>query len=288
MKNPYVRSILITIYLLFIIWGMLALYGERFMRGISYLKRLDQCPQTKFDGAEDRLFSQFYEDYILSYVFQGADKGFYVDVGAHHPHNGSATKYFHDKGWSGMNFEPQVEFYNQFLTYRPKDININKAVSSSNSTVILYIPDTIKGWAGIDPRIEQRAKSISATTKIEIQAITLTEAFKSHNISDIDFIKIDVEGHEDKVLEGLDFKTFRPKVFIIESSSPTNAFGYLNFEPIMLNNGYKLGMDDELNRYYYRQESPEFAAKFREIRRCVIMSKLLRDKFCQNEDYCQH
>ena len=130
-------AFVITTCLLFIILGMSALYGERSISSMTYLAGLDQCPKTKFDGAEDRLFSQFYEDYILSHVFQGADKGFYVDVGAHRPHNGSATKYFHDKGWSGMNFEPQVEFYNKFLTYRPQDININKAVSSSNGTVIL-------------------------------------------------------------------------------------------------------------------------------------------------------
>lgn len=55
----------------------------------------------------------------------------------------------------------------------------------------------------------------------------------------------------------------------------------------MLKNGYKFGMNDDLNRYYYRKESPEFAIKFREIGKCVLMDKLAKDNFCQNEDYCQ-
>lgn len=262
-----------------------ALYGDRALRGVYYAAGLDQCPKTRFDGNTE-LSSQFYEDYVLSYVFRGVDNGFYVDVGANDPNVYSATKYFHDKGWRGMNLEPQVVYYNKFVEHRPGDININKAASNNNEPMVFYIPKNGEVFAGTDPKIETMHKKKLEVATITVDAITLTKAFNIYGIKEIDFIKIDVEGHEGKVLEGLDLSFFRPKVIVLESISPTNFFGYLKFEPIMFENGYKLGMSDDLNRYYYRKESPEFAEKFREIGKCVLMDKLLKGNFCQNEDYC--
>jgi len=266
---------------------MYALLTTTPAQGPSITAELGQCPKTKFNGASG-FFGDFYEDYVLSYVFEGIKKGFYVDVGANNPITSNVTKYFHDRGWRGMNFEPQMKYYKKFLQLRPSDININKAVSDSNKPLTLYIPESVRGWASLDQHIAEVAKTRSpVVSKVEVEVTTLTEAFNEHGVKDIDFINIDVEGYEDKVLRGLDLKAFRPKVIVLESFSPLSAFGYLAFEPIMFENGYRFGMSDELNRYYYRRESPEFGQRFREIRKCVMLDRLMRDKFCQNEDYCE-
>lgn len=65
-------------------------------------------------------------------------KGFYVDIGAHHPFRFSNTAIFYKKGWRGINVEPTPEYYQKFKRYRSKDININIGVSDSNTKLTFY------------------------------------------------------------------------------------------------------------------------------------------------------
>ena len=78
-------------------------------------------PMTSFSGN--------YEDVILARVFDGQENGFYVDIGAHHPMNGSNTHHFYMQGWSGINIEPAKSF-TCFPQQRSKDVNLNIAISS--------------------------------------------------------------------------------------------------------------------------------------------------------------
>jgi len=235
------------------------------------------CPDSKFGNTGDKFFSQFYEDYILSNIFDEVDKGFYVDVGANNPNHLNATLYFHKKGWKGMNFEPQPGFHEIFLKDRSEDINIQKAVADKIGTATFYVPSALSPIATLDSKIKDT--SHAATTKeIIVEVTTLTKEFTDHNIHDIDFLKIDVEGFEDKVIAGLDLQKFRPKVIVLEYISPTQKQGYLLFEPKLLENNYILGADDWLNRYYYRKENPELGKKFKAIGRCVTLDILARSE----------
>ena len=53
-------------------------------------------------------YSQNYEDVVLSRVVAGPEPGFYVDVGATDPRRHSNTKTFYDRGWRGLNLEPNA------------------------------------------------------------------------------------------------------------------------------------------------------------------------------------
>ena len=69
---------------------------------------------------------------------------------------------------------------------------------------------------------------------------------------------IDVEGHEKAVLEGIDFDTFRPQVFLVESLKydPIKSTEelYHEWEPILLQQGYQFRYStrDKVNRVYVR------------------------------------
>ena len=54
-------------------------------------------------------YSQEGEDMVLRSFFEGQKnyKGFFVDVGAHHPYRFSNTLHFYKKGWRGINIDPQ-------------------------------------------------------------------------------------------------------------------------------------------------------------------------------------
>ncbi len=247
---------------------------------------LEKCPVAKQDG-NTKLYGQYYEDYILSSVFEGQNTGAYIDVGANDPEHDTATKYFYLKGWKGMNFEPQDKYYNILLDVRTRDININMAAADSEGESTLYIPNGREGWTTMEHNISDvlEKDNVSYESKI-IKITTLNKEIEKYNFTNIDLLKIDVESYEDVVLKGINLTKYRPKVIVAEARSSVDFNGNLKFEPILIQNNYKFGMEDGLNYYYYREESPEFAEKFKKIRKCVLLSQLKRNIYCQNKENC--
>jgi hypothetical protein len=86
------------------------------------------------------------------------------------------------------------------------------------------------------------------TLQVEISTLaTVLNAFKPSNIH---FCKIDVEGFEKQVLEGMDWN-YRPWVFCMESTKPNTEIPcHEEWEHILLENGYALKYTHGINRYY--------------------------------------
>ena len=64
----------------------------------------------------------------------------------------------------------------------------------------------------------------------------------------IDFLKVDVEGHEREVLEGSDWSRWRPRVVLIEGLDPSP------WEHLVLGSGYLFATFDGINHFYVRDE----------------------------------
>ena len=98
-----------------------------------------------------------------------------------------------------------------------------------------------------------------------MRAVTLSEVCADHAPSTIHFLKVDVEGHERSVLEGLDLARYRPWIIVMEAVAPNRAdvptFG--EWEDILLANRYLPAAADELNRYYVSAEKAELADALR-------------------------
>ena len=259
-------------------------YGDQLLS--AYFSHIN-CPSSKFSHyPSKKYYSQYYEDYVLSYVLADIKKGFYIDVGANNPNKKNATKYFYEQGWRGINIDAQEKYYQMLLEFRPEDININKAISDVSGMGDFYVPKsdsiaTMEYNYGIDH------KEYVDIKQYKVEMITLNLIFKPLNLKEVDLLKIDIEGSEFRALKGLDLDSYRPKIIVVESVSPLNFYGYLQFEPLLFEHGYKLGMNDDLNRYYYRRENSEFAGKFRDINKCVVLDKMIRGISCQNENNCK-
>jgi hypothetical protein len=76
-------------------------------------------------------FSQFGEDLFLASRFAGKRDGFYVDVGAFHPFNWSNTCLLYQRGWRGLNIEPDPEAIRLFERHRRRDLNVRTAVAGT-------------------------------------------------------------------------------------------------------------------------------------------------------------
>ena len=94
-----------------------------------YQRYLKPLQINYFESSGTRIYSQEGEDILIERMIGKKKKGFYIDIGAHHPYRFSNTYYFYKQGWSGINIEPNVEHFRYFLKHRKRDINLNKGLS---------------------------------------------------------------------------------------------------------------------------------------------------------------
>src|SRR5437868_6288327 len=80
-------------------------------------------------------YSQDGEDLVLSRFLSSENKGFYVDVGAHHPTRFSNTYFFYKKGWRGINIDAMPGSMIAFDKMRPRDTNVEAAISDNDSEI---------------------------------------------------------------------------------------------------------------------------------------------------------
>ena len=83
------------------------------------------------DGYSLKSYSQEGEDMILKRFFEGKQRGFYVDVGSHHPKRFSNTYFFYKTGWRGINIDPMPGSMKLFDKIRTRDINLECGIFES-------------------------------------------------------------------------------------------------------------------------------------------------------------
>ena len=208
-------------------------------------------------------YGQNFEDVLLARVFKGRSKGFYIDIGAMDPVEGSITKHFYDLGWSGINIEPDERFYDKLRLARPRDLNLCIAVGDTQEDRTFYQFEA-QGLSTLSTEnFRYFADKHFPYRELTVAVTTLADICRSYVHGPIDFLKIDAEGWEAAIIRGADWQCFRPLVLVIESTKP---YSYIptwhEWEPVLLEAGYRFTYSDGVNRYYVREESSELAACF--------------------------
>lgn len=188
-----------------------------------------------------KTYSQEGEDLILRKVFGRKNNGFYIDIGAHHPKRFSNTYYFYKKGWKGINIEARPGSKKIFDRYRPRDINIEKAISSKPQQLKYYMfnDPALNGFSEKNAlKIKDHKKYKIIDTKIILTSrldCVLKEVISENQV--IDFMSIDVEGLEYDVLLSNDWNLFKPTIILVEDPN-------YNFQ-----NGSEISVFLESNNY---------------------------------------
>lgn len=151
----------------------------------------------------------------------GSDKmdGFYVDVGAFHPTLFSNTYFFYLNGWRGLNIEARPGSKRLFDRVRPKDINVELGVWRERATMTYHVIAEDSPMNSFSRDFLKQIEMLEhVKQEIPVQALPLAEIFERYLPAGqtIDFLDVDVEGHDLEVLESNDWKKFRPKVIVVE------------------------------------------------------------------------
>jgi FkbM family methyltransferase len=201
-------------------------------------------------------YAQNREDILLARVFSHRKRGFYIDIGAHHPVNYSITKYFYDLGWHGINIEPSSDIFPRLCAARGRDINLNFGLSDKDGTLDFYEATRGAGLSTfVKAEMERHRKDGFGFIERECKVTTLAKICEQYVHGQIDFVSIDVEGYEHEVIEGGDWRKWRPCILVIESTKPgTTILSHDAWEPLLLAADYVFAHFDGLNRYYVRAE----------------------------------
>jgi FkbM family methyltransferase len=201
-------------------------------------------------------YAQNAEDVVLLRAFSDIDNGFYVDVGAGDPVDDSVSKVFYDRGWHGINVEPQRSSFRKLESARSRDINLNSAVSDRIGTSSFFVLPERPGRSTLTPDLAEFYRSSGQRIEKEtVELTTLKEICEEFAPAKFEFLKIDAEGHEEQILLGADFGRFRPAVIVIEATRPER------WERILEQAGYDKVLFDGVNAFFVADERPDLAPR---------------------------
>jgi hypothetical protein len=159
-------------------------------------------------------YSGNHGDVLLHRLFGARDSGFFVDVGAGHPMLGNATKALSDRGWTGIDIEPQPDLHRELVGQRPRD-------------------RVLAELSGLRAILEE-----AAPPRIDLLRI--------------DLLRIGLAGAEAEVLASNDWHRFRPVLVMVAASGP-DAIGPHGTSPgtaFLEGRGYRHVHFDGLNDYH--------------------------------------
>lgn len=167
-------------------------------------------------------YSQHGEDRLLSRLFR--TPGVCVEVGANDGLTFSNTKHFEDCGWDCVLVEPTPELCSVIRQTRSARL-FECAASDDDGDVRFFIASGHDLYSSVETRstmsvsIQDMEISLS---EITVKARKLDHMLAESGIRGIDFITIDVEGHEMSVLRGFSLDKWMPQILVIEDSTDIN------------------------------------------------------------------
>lgn len=190
-----------------------------------------------FNG-EAQMFSQFQQDYYLyTRHFKMLKRmGVYVDIAANEP-VGISNTYFFDRclRWKGVCVEGNPTYFERIHRLRSCHL-VPTCVGTKEGEFVEF---GLNGGAG--GVLGNSYKSMKRLIESNVTISTLTErcttmktVLQRESIFEIDYLSLDVEGHELQVLKGFDWPNVKINVMTIEVSGTALQ----NIEDFLVPQGY--------------------------------------------------
>ena len=207
------------------------LYYNLYIRHKGFLKR--------------KRYSQWGEDQFIAQFFKKKEKGIYIDIGCFNPFMYSNTCLLHKRGWSGINIDINPTSIDLFNIARPSDFNICTAINDKKKSFEVYFDHPFSPVNTLNRKFyENLDRSFSTKENIfTIESKSMEEVIVLSGIKkDIDFINIDVEGSDYKVLTQINIQKLKPKLISIETHNVdgSESQNLQNINDYLYNNNFSI------------------------------------------------
>ncbi len=174
-------------------------------------------------------YSEFGEDVEILKYFPRGYAGYFVEVGANNGVRDSNTLLLEENGWVGILIEANPDLIASATKSRPRSVVVNAAAGAKDSPSTPFLKvfreqSNLDGLSGVslDEEERERIRSLGGVIEeITIPLRSLDSILKEHlgEGRSIDFVSIDIEGHELEALKGFDLQTYRPRLMLFEDRS---------------------------------------------------------------------
>ena len=201
------------------------------------------------------IFPPSVEQLLKEDFFADTPAGFFVDVGANDPVEGSQSWHLEQKGWRGVLIEPQPSLAQKLKERRSVPVFACACSSPSNAGKMLQFQ-----LAGIQSSLDLNffVAGMRKEEIIEVPVRTLDDILVEVKAPiPIDLLSIDVEGHEIDALSGITLTRWRPRLILIEDIALS-----LELHRVLQSSGYKWVRRTGINGWYVPIESPMSVSPF--------------------------
>src|SRR5262245_5562375 len=164
------------------------------------------------------LYSQHNEELIVRDFFHDRKDGVFLDVGCASPIQDSNTYYLERHlGWSGIAVDALPEFVQPWARKRPRSRFFNFYVSDHAGTVEPFYRAALRGTSSATKPEKGPGGREMASQEIQVPTTTLTRLLEASGVTHVDFLSMDIEGHEPPALAGFEIERFKPALACIEA-----------------------------------------------------------------------
>jgi len=165
----------------------------------------------------DRFHAQNDEDRALARIFAKTERGTCLEVGANDGVNLSNTYYFEELGWQCILVEPNSDCCNKIRKSRQATL-FECAASEKEGYAVLHV-----GSGSDDVYSSLEAEHLTENREcyrpVVVPIRTLNAILEEAGVASLDFVTIDVEGHESQTLRGFALDRWNPHLVLLEDSS---------------------------------------------------------------------
>ncbi len=202
------------------LWAILAQllsHGLSLVRRERIRLRAEEWRHLRFS------FGQLGEDRVIVHLLNERLKrpGFYVDIGAFDPVLYSNTLLLHRQGWQGINVDANPAAIERFRKARPLDRSLCVAVSDRVETLNYTTYESGASNRLVETNATSQNSLIgeSAVEQTTMTTTTLSLILEQNGVKPggVNFLNVDCEGFDLRVLQGLDWSRWKPQLIAIET-----------------------------------------------------------------------
>lgn len=183
---------------------------------------------------------QILQDLWVLYELDLRQSGYFVEFGAYDGTSHSNTKLLEERfGWTGLLVEPNPAMAAALQATRSATVDRRCVWDRTGAEVDLLITgdaelSTVRDHALRDLHTEDRLKTAVGT--VPVATVSLNDLLDEHDAPDeIDFLSVDTEGTELRILGAFDFSRHRPRLVAVEHN---RRDAERDLDALMFANGY--------------------------------------------------